>query len=88
MLGSVECLRGYSPSHQIQNITPTPLLMVVMNRDTITPTDLALKAYAQAIEPKELSLLSGGHFDAYAGPLLAQNAGKQADFLSKTLCAK
>jgi fermentation-respiration switch protein FrsA (DUF1100 family) len=32
---------------------------------TVTPTDLALKAYEQALQPKKLVLLSGGHFVPY-----------------------
>ncbi|AZC17894.1 hypothetical protein C4K40_2505 [Pseudomonas sp. CMR5c] len=28
-------------------------------------TDLALKAYEQALQPKRLELLEGGHFDPY-----------------------
>jgi len=87
-IASIEALRAYNPSDHMRHISPSPLLMVVMDHDTLTPTDLALKAYAQAIEPKELLLLPGGHFDGYTGRLFAQNAGKQTEFLSKTLCSK
>jgi hypothetical protein len=31
--------------------------------------------------------LPGGHFDAYSGPNFEKNAGRQAEFLKKTLCA-
>jgi len=41
--------------------------MIVQENDCITSTDLALKAYAQALEPKKLLLLKRGHFDAYVG---------------------
>jgi uncharacterized protein len=37
----------------------------VAKRDTLTVTDLALKAYEQALQPKALVLLEGGHFDPY-----------------------
>ena len=43
----------------------SPLLMLVAKRDTLTVTDLALKAYEQALQPKALVLLEGGHFDPY-----------------------
>ena len=44
-------------------ISPTPLLMIVASHDTITLTDLAPAAYEQALEPKKLVLIPGGHFD-------------------------
>jgi fermentation-respiration switch protein FrsA (DUF1100 family) len=42
-----------------------PLLMIVASHDTITLTDLALASYEQALEPKKLVLIPGGHFDPY-----------------------
>jgi len=38
---------------------------VVASHDTITLTDLALASYEQALEPKMLVLIPGGHFDPY-----------------------
>ena len=61
--------------------------MSVAVNDVLTPTDLALKAYERALEPKELHILKGGHFDGYSGPLFETNAGRQVEFLKKTLCA-
>jgi hypothetical protein len=84
---SIEALRGYDPSSHIHHISPTPLLMTVGSNDTLTPTDIALKAYSQALEPKELHILPGGHFDGYSGPNFELNAGRQVEFLKKTLCA-
>ncbi|MFD1276925.1 hypothetical protein ACFQ51_49475 [Streptomyces kaempferi] len=40
-------------------------MMLVGTHDTVAPTDLALGAYEKALEPKELVLLPGGHFDPY-----------------------
>jgi hypothetical protein len=39
--------------------------MIVASHDTITLTDLALASYEQALEPKKLVLIPGGHFDPY-----------------------
>lgn len=64
---SIEAFRAYNPAHLIHCISPSPLLMIVQENDCITSTDLALKAYAQALEPKKLLLLKRGHFDAYVG---------------------
>lgn len=62
--------------------------MTVAENDVLTPTDLALAAYARALEPKELHILPGGHFDGYSGSNFVANAGRQAEFLQKWLCTK
>lgn len=82
----MEEFRGYSPAFDIVHVSPTPLLMTVMDNDTLMPTDLALAAYANALEPKELHLLPGGHFDAF-GKHFDEVAGRQIDFLKRTLLA-
>jgi fermentation-respiration switch protein FrsA (DUF1100 family) len=84
---SIEAFREYEPAAHIAHISPTPLLMTVARNDHLTPTDLALKAYDRALEPKELNILTGGHFDGYSGPHFEGNAGRQVEFLKKTLCA-
>ena len=55
----------YEPGAYVRFISPTPLLMVVAAGDHLTVADEALAAYGEALEPKALALLSGGHFDAY-----------------------
>lgn len=65
-LRSIEAARGYNPVDFIERISPTPLLMQVAEKDSVTPTDLALTAYARALEPKALRIVPGaGHFDVY-----------------------
>jgi cephalosporin-C deacetylase-like acetyl esterase len=56
---------GYEPGAYIGNISPTPLLLIIALKDHLAVSDLAIKAYEQAYEPKKLVLLPGGHFDAY-----------------------
>ena len=59
---------------------------MVGEHDVLTPTDLALKAYARAIEPKQLEIIRGaGHFDGYTGKFFERNAGVQTEFLAKYL---
>jgi fermentation-respiration switch protein FrsA (DUF1100 family) len=55
----------FEPIDFIQRVAPTPLLMLVATRDTRTPLDLQLEAFAKAREPKELVWLEGGHYDPY-----------------------
>lgn len=64
-LRSSELASEYEPGLTIERISPTPLLMLVAELDTVTPTDLALAAYNRAGEPKRLVLLPDGHFDPY-----------------------
>lgn len=64
-LRTVEMLGEYEPIAYIARISPTPLLMLVAEGDHLTPAHLAIDAYEQARQPKELVLLPGGHFDAY-----------------------
>jgi fermentation-respiration switch protein FrsA (DUF1100 family) len=64
-LRTVEMLGEYEPGAYIGRITPTPLLMIVAREDHLTPAHLAIDAYEQARQPKELVILPGGHFDAY-----------------------
>jgi fermentation-respiration switch protein FrsA (DUF1100 family) len=64
-LRSVEMFTEYEPIAYVAAISPTPLLILPAQNDVLTPTNLAIEAYAQAREPKTLQLLPGGHFDAY-----------------------
>jgi len=62
---SLELALEYIPAAGIQYISPTPLMMIVAQNDTLTPTDLAIEAFGRAREPKQLVVIPGGHFDAY-----------------------
>ena len=45
--------RMYDPGNWVARVSPTPLLMIVALADRITQTDFQLRAYQQALEPKE-----------------------------------
>jgi len=64
-LRSSRAARMYEPGTWVSRVSPTPLLMIVGLHDTITLTDTALSAYEQALEPKKLVTIEGGHFDPY-----------------------
>jgi fermentation-respiration switch protein FrsA (DUF1100 family) len=65
-LRSLELYRSYEPGAFVAQISPTPLLMITTDNDTVTPTDEILSAYNRALEPKRLVMLQGGHCDLYA----------------------
>jgi fermentation-respiration switch protein FrsA (DUF1100 family) len=60
---------GYAQEYDVRPlarlISPTPLLMVVARYDAAMPADLATEFYDAALEPKELVVLDGGHYDVY-----------------------
>ena len=71
---STRAARMYEPGQWIARVSPTPLLMVVATRDTITLTDLELAAYERALQPKRLVTIEGGHFDPYLGGFRTSSA--------------
>ena len=75
----------YNPAANIHLIAPTPLLMVVASNDTLTPTDLALAAYQQALEPKSLVIAKGPHFAAYTEPGFSQTASPAVEWFTRHL---
>jgi fermentation-respiration switch protein FrsA (DUF1100 family) len=66
-LESIEHFVYFEPTVNIDAISPTPLRMIVADRDLLAAPDLALAAYSRAHEPKSLVFLKGEHFDAYEG---------------------
>jgi pimeloyl-ACP methyl ester carboxylesterase len=64
-LRSIEAAGAYEPGTYARMITPTPFLMIVGLRDQLTVPDVALSCYAEALEPKKLVLVDGGHMDPY-----------------------
>lgn len=66
--------RMYEPGAWIDRISPTPLLMVVAAHDRVAVTDLALKAYENALMPKRLAFVPGGHFDVYSLDVAVEEA--------------
>jgi fermentation-respiration switch protein FrsA (DUF1100 family) len=64
-LRSNRASRLYEPGAWIGRVSPTPLMMIVETAETVIPADIQLAAYERALQPKDLVLLPGGHFDAY-----------------------
>jgi hypothetical protein len=79
---STRAARMYEPGAWIARVSPTSLLMVVAAEDRVTVSDVALGAYKRALEPKRLTLISGGHFDPYR---FASWLYRMAPFLARRL---
>ncbi|MDQ4116561.1 MAG: alpha/beta fold hydrolase [Actinomycetota bacterium] len=67
-LRSIELFQGYEPGRFLPLISPTPLQMVVCPNDRLVAGEAAAAAYADAVHPKKLVIVPGGHFEAYTGP--------------------
>jgi uncharacterized protein len=63
---SVDRYADYEPGQCMAALAPTPLLVIIADEDTITPTDLALDAAARAGDHVEVFMIPGGHYNAYA----------------------
>jgi uncharacterized protein len=88
-LESMEAFLEYDPAGNIHLISPTPLLMVVAEKDTLTPTDMAIAAYERALEPKKLVIMEGGkHFDAYTEPGISQAAPPAVEWFERYLSGR
>ena len=64
-LRSLENYAEYVPENYLSLISPTPVMMVIGDHDTVTMTVDELRAYEELTEPKELVMISGGHFTPY-----------------------
>lgn len=64
-LRSIENSGEFEPLAYLKDIENIPLLFIVAKNDTINATDLALKAYEKAHDPKKLVLIEGNHFAPY-----------------------
>ncbi|KAJ5457038.1 Alpha/Beta hydrolase protein [Penicillium desertorum] len=87
-LKSMENLRAHPAAAWIHRISPTPLLLSVAANDAVTPTATTLEAFNRALEPKELHVFEGGHYEAYVGfPNFENCVQVQADFFKRKLCS-
>ncbi|MFG2730528.1 alpha/beta hydrolase [Streptomyces canus] len=84
---SLEMAGDYAPGSYISRIAPTPLLMIVAAGDVVAPFGLALDAYEEAREPKQIIVTQGGHFDAYTGPGFDECSAAAREHFVKHLCA-
>lgn len=64
-LRSVENAGDFYPIAHIDQVSPAALLFIVADHDTLNPTNLAVKAYEKALEPKKLVMIEGNHFAPY-----------------------
>ncbi|CAF0743603.1 unnamed protein product [Adineta steineri] len=63
---SIHFYSEYEPWESLKDLSPIPLLMIIVKNDKITSTEDQIDAYEnQVLEPKRLVLVDGGHFTTY-----------------------
>jgi fermentation-respiration switch protein FrsA (DUF1100 family) len=72
----------YEALPYLPRVAPTPLLMIVSGQDRITPTDIALRAFAQAHEPKKLVMIPGDHYRPYVEAFAESSAAARDWFVA------
>jgi uncharacterized protein len=77
-----EWSRVYNASDYIEMVSPRPLLMIVADDDTLSGTDLQLSAFNRALEPKQLRIIPGGHFDPYVEQFEATSSAAAEFFVT------
>lgn len=69
----------------VPRIAPTPLLMMVGTRDAYCHTEVQMRAFESAGEPKKLLQADGGHFDFYDEPGLSQVLPEETEWFCRHL---
>lgn len=62
---SLDRIVAYDPGAFVEDISPVPMLMILAEDDTTTPSVIARAAFDRVGEPKQLMELPGGHYDVY-----------------------
>ena len=85
-LESLENYVEYTPTATIELISPTPLLMVLAEQDSLIPVELARAAFDRAGDPKSLQVLPCGHFEVYdTEPWVSKAVGSMVEWYTKYL---
>jgi uncharacterized protein len=83
---SLEKLLEYDPALAAEFISPTPLLMIVGEKDQSQPANLSLDAYERIGAPKKLIKLAAGHTATLdEAEYVAQAAGAAIDWFKEYL---
>jgi fermentation-respiration switch protein FrsA (DUF1100 family) len=83
---SLEKMLEYDVTVAMGRLSPTPLRMILAEKDELIPIDLAREAYRHASEPKDLLTLPCGHFDVYhIEPWFSNASGAAAEWFREHL---
>lgn len=84
---STDAGASYDPGGSIELISPTPLMIVAAEHDSLIPIAQVRDAFARAGEPKALHVFDCGHFDIYdTEPWFTQTVELEAEWFRTHLC--
>lgn len=81
---SLDLARSYEPVNFIDRVAPTPLLMLVADRDTTTLPAWQVEAFDRGGDPKRLERFGCGHYALYTD-YLVQAADKATEWFDEHL---
>ena len=84
-LESLEKIREFDSASSIRMLSPTALLIIAAEKDSLAPSHLVKEVYEKALEPKALSMLPIRHFEVYFEPWLSKAAGFAINWYRKHL---
>ena len=83
---SLEAYIEYHPTASIELISPTPLLMILAEQDSLIPVELAREVFDRASHPKELKTFPCRHFEVYeTEPWFSKAASSMVECYTKYL---
>ena len=82
-------LMMWQPNNLWSHLSPTPVLFVIPELDTLCPRDEQLHQFAKLLEPKVCHIESGkGHMDVLSGDSFPKLMKLQVDFILRVLAGE
>jgi uncharacterized protein len=83
---SLDRIMAYDPGAFVEDISPTPTLMILASHDTVTPSDVAREIHQRLGEHRQLMQFDGGHYDVYDNEAVTELViGTTTAFLTENL---
>ena len=82
---SREKIREFDTISSVHLLSPTPLLLITAENDSLVPYDTIMTVYNKISEPKAIANLPITHFDIYREPWLSKAAGTAINWYRKHL---
>lgn len=84
-LDSLEKMREFNPVNSIEMMSPTALLMLPAEKDSLLPFAALIAAYERASEPKKVVSMPIGHYEVYDDPWRAEAIDQTVAWYKKHL---
>jgi len=84
-LESLKKMREFDPVSMVHMISPTALLFIPAEKDSLCPLDEIKATYEKAREPKAIIVLPIRHFEMYSEPWLSKAASVAINWFKKYL---